>query len=150
MDYIKMIRSHVGTRPLLLTACAIIIEDEQNRVLLQHRTDTNDWGIPGGFMELGESTEEAARREVYEETGLTVGELELYEVFSGKDFYFVYPNGDEVYNIIVTYTTKEVKGEIKFTDGESYDVKYFPLHQLPDKMIPTSRKMIEQYIKERE
>jgi 8-oxo-dGTP pyrophosphatase MutT (NUDIX family) len=50
--------------------------------LLQHRKDGN-WGLPGGLMERGESLEETAIREVYEETGLTLKCLTLLELFSG-------------------------------------------------------------------
>lgn len=142
MNYIDMIRSIAGSRPLILTACAIFIQDEKGRVLLQHRTDTDNWGLPGGFMEMGESVEDAARREILEETGLTVGEMTLYTVFSGKEFYFQYPNGDEVYNVIVTFISKDVSGTLQ-ADHEGYDLRYFDLDSLPEDMIPTSRRMLE-------
>ncbi|WP_332628652.1 NUDIX hydrolase [Halalkalibacter flavus] len=147
MNYIDMIRSIAGSRPLILTACAVFILDEQGRVLLQHRTDTDNWGVPGGFMEMGESVEEAARREILEETGLTVGEMSLYTVFSGEEFYFQYPNGDEVYNVIVTFMSKDVSGELQ-ADHEGKDLRYFPLDSLPEEMIPTSRRMLEQLKKD--
>ncbi|MDT8860404.1 NUDIX hydrolase [Alkalihalobacillus sp. MEB130] len=142
MNYISMIRSIAGSRPLILTACSVFIYDNQKRVLLQHRTDTNNWGVPGGFMEMGETVEEAARREILEETGLTVGDMKLYTVFSGEDFYFTYPNGDEVYNVIVSFISNDVSGQLQ-VDHEGTDLKYFPLDELPDDMIPTSRRMLE-------
>jgi 8-oxo-dGTP pyrophosphatase MutT (NUDIX family) len=144
MNYIEMIRSIAGNRPLILTAAAVIIQDDAGRVLLQHRADTDNWGIPGGFMEIGESVEEAARREVLEETGLTVGEMTLYTVFSGKEFYFQYPNGDEVYNVIVTFTSTDVSGHLT-PDHEGHDLAFFPLDGLPREMIPTSRLMLERF-----
>ncbi|GAE31332.1 NUDIX hydrolase [Halalkalibacter hemicellulosilyticus] len=147
MDYIQHIRSIVGSQPLILTAASIIVIDDDERVLLQHRTDTNTWGLPGGFMELGESVEEAARRELKEETGLTLHEMELFAVFSGEEFYFQYPNGDEVYNVIVSFVAKEVSGTI-LIDHESHDVRYFSFDALPEQMIPTTRKMIERYQRE--
>ncbi|MCL7747955.1 NUDIX hydrolase [Halalkalibacter alkaliphilus] len=147
MNYIDMIRSIAGSRPLILTACAVFILDEQGRVLLQHRTDTDNWGVPGGFMEMGESVEEAARREILEETGLTVGKMSLYTVFSGEEFYFKYPNGDEVYNVIVTFMSKDVSGKLQ-ADHEGKDLRYFPLDALPEEMIPTSRRMLEQLRKD--
>ncbi|MCK0470073.1 NUDIX hydrolase [Halalkalibacter sp. APA_J-10(15)] len=147
MDYIQHIRSIAGSQPLILTAASMIVIDDEGRVLLQHRTDTNTWGLPGGFMELGESIEEAARRELKEETGLTVHGMELFDVFSGKEFYFQYPNGDEVYNVIVSFVTKEVSGDI-LIDHESHDVRYFSFDELPEQMIPTTRKMIERYKRE--
>lgn len=68
--YIMDLREVVGARPLILAGAGVIIVDNEGRILLQHRSDNGDWGIPGGSMELGESFEEAARREVLEETGL--------------------------------------------------------------------------------
>lgn len=145
MDYIKMIRQLAGSQPLILTAASVIVIDPNEDILLQHRTDTNSWGLPGGFMELGESIEEAARRELKEETGLTIGEMELFKVFSGKDFYFKYPNNDEVYNVIVSFLTKDVRGSLQ-KDHESHDLRYFSLDELPENMIPTTRKMLDTYI----
>ncbi|GAE34977.1 NUDIX hydrolase [Halalkalibacter akibai] len=142
MDYIKMIRSIAGSQPLILTACSVVVLNEKNEILLQHRTDTNNWGIPGGFMELGESVEESARRELLEETGLTVGKMKLYTVFSGEDFYFTYPNGDEVYNVIVSFVSRDVSGEL-VADHEAHELRYFALDALPEEMIPTSRLMLE-------
>lgn len=123
----------------------MIVNHTRSEILLQHRSDTNNWGIPGGFMELGETTEETARREVLEETGLTAGDLKLLNIFSGKEFYFKYPNGDEVYNVIVCYITNEVSGTLQ-ADHEGLDLKYFKLNALPKDIISTSRKMLEYLI----
>lgn len=50
------------------------------------RSDNNCWCFPGGAIELGEKVEDAAKREVAEETGLQVKALELFGVFSGQEF----------------------------------------------------------------
>lgn len=55
----------------------VFLVDPEGRILMQHRAATakvsaNQWGLPGGRIEPGETPDEAARREVREETGLTV------------------------------------------------------------------------------
>ena len=61
----------------------VFLVDPQGRVLMQHRdshakVSPDQWAMPGGKIEEGETPEEAARREVWEETGLTVTVLEHY------------------------------------------------------------------------
>lgn len=58
-------------------------------------------------MELGESFEETAKRELKEETNLDIDELELVKVLSGKDTYREYPNGDKLYNITAIFVIKD-------------------------------------------
>ncbi|MHB1957298.1 MAG: NUDIX domain-containing protein, partial [Sulfobacillus sp.] len=80
-------------QPFILATASVIVIDADGRILLQHRSDNGFWGLPGGAMELGESFEETARREVLEETGLVVGELELFYLHSGKHTFWEYPDG---------------------------------------------------------
>ncbi|MEQ6355093.1 NUDIX domain-containing protein [Lysinibacillus sp. M3] len=49
-------------------------------------------------MEIGNSFEEAAQKELYEETGLIVQELKLVRLASRKELYYKFPYGDEIYN----------------------------------------------------
>lgn len=68
-------------------------------------------------MELGETFEETAARELKEETNLGVKFFTLLNVFSGEDFYFKYPNEDELYSVVVLYVANDVSGNLKITDG---------------------------------
>lgn len=83
MDYINYLRNMVGHEKVIMVSAGVIVFDRENRILLQKRTDNGYWGHPGGFMELGETIQDTARREVFEETGLELGKLEFFDIHSG-------------------------------------------------------------------
>ncbi|KWW51045.1 DNA mismatch repair protein MutT [Bacillus cereus] len=144
MGYIEELRKVVGSRPLNLAGVAVAVFNEQGQILLQQRQN-GIWGVPGGFVELGESTEEAGRREVFEETGVEIGTLQLISVFSGKEFFVKLPNGDEFYPITIAYLCKDIKGGLVKADGiESLSVQFFDFDKLPENISPFIKKLIEQ------
>ena len=66
-----------------------------------------------------------------EETNLDCKSFTLLNVFSGEDFYFKYPNGDELYSVVALYLANDVTGELKITDDESFKLDYFSKDNLP-------------------
>jgi len=131
MGYIMDLRKYVGKRPILMPAAGAAIINENNEILLQRRTDNKCWGIPGGSMELGETFEETATREVKEETGLSVNRLELFNIFSGEDLHYIYPNGDEVYITTAVFLCTDYSGDLKRDEEETLELKFFKLNDLP-------------------
>lgn len=145
MGYIEDLRKIVGTQPLLLVGVAVAVVNEKGELLLQKRSD-GLWGVPGGFMELGESTEEAGRREIFEETGLEIGRLDLAGVFSGKEHHVKLPNGDEFYPVTIAYISTEMKGGVLQADGqETTEAKFFNVNELPEGLNPLIKNLITQY-----
>lgn len=142
MDYIRELRDLVGTRPLLLPGALVAILDTARRVMLTRRVDTGEWSLPGGHMEPGETIEDTARREVLEETGLVVGELALLGLFSGKDFYYRYPNGDEIYKLTVVFTAEHPGGELELDRTEVAGAEFFALDRLPDDLFDQERRIL--------
>lgn len=145
MSYLSELRKIVGHRPLL-SAGATVIVMKDNKILLNLRSDTNTWGIPGGSMELGEKLEQAAARELFEETGLKAENFTLINVFSGKDFYFEYPNGDMLYSVVALFLANGVSGDLSISDGESFELKYFGFDELP-KLESRAKVIIDWLIK---
>ncbi|MYL72403.1 NUDIX domain-containing protein [Halobacillus litoralis] len=146
MEYVKELRKEVGTRPLILPGAVVIIVNDQQKILLQHRKD-GGWGLPGGLMELGESLEETARREVKEETGLHVGELELLDIFSGEDYFFKISNGDELYSVTAVYRTDEYKGKVEVDEEESHQITFFSINHLPADLTKEYRDYLQPHWK---
>ncbi|MDE6412821.1 MAG: NUDIX hydrolase [Eubacterium sp.] len=141
MSYIADIRKYIGHEPML-SAGATIVVLKDNKILLNLRSDTNTWGIPGGSLELGETLEETAARELKEETNLKAESFTLLNVFSGNDFYFMYPNGDKLHSVIALYLADGVTGELKITDYESYQLQYFGKDELP-KLESRAKKILD-------
>lgn len=151
MGYIEDIRKIVGTRPLILVGAVVIMCDANGRILLQQRKYPKDsWGLPGGLMELGESTEEVACREVYEETNLIVEDLKLINVYSGPDQYAVAANGDEFYTVTIAYYSYAFHGKLIVDQSEVNECRYVDPAQLPDKIVGSHRKIIMDFLSIRE
>ncbi len=146
VGYIEELRKLVGSRPLILAGAAVLIVDNAACVLLQRRADNKLWGLPGGFMEPGERSEETARREVREELGLEVGELALLGVFSGPELYRKYENGDEVLMVCAAYVTRDVKGDLRLDLSEASEAKFFELSSLPVEINPPDKLILAKFI----
>ena len=139
------LRKHIGHDPLIGVGATTLVFNEKNELLLNLRADTNTWGIPGGAMELYETIEETAIRELKEEAGISVEALELVTVLSGNDFYFEYPNGDKMCTVIVLFKVLHYNGEIHVSDPESKALQFFPLTDLPA-MESRAKKIIDRIL----
>ncbi|MDR7002600.1 NUDIX hydrolase [Neobacillus niacini] len=145
MGYIEDLRKVIGTRPIILVGAVVGVFNEQGEILLQKRPE-GIWALPGGLLELGESAEEAGRREVFEETGVEIGELELVDVFSGKQYFRKLENGDEFYPVTIVYVSPDIKSNTIKVDGEeSIDAQFFPLQELPEGTSPLVMKLIQKW-----
>ncbi len=132
-----------------MAGACVLLFDNQNRLLLQRRTDNGLWGSPGGALEPGEKMEEVAMRGLYEETGLIAERLHLFDVFSGNELYYRYPHGDEVFNLVTVYICKEYKGTLRSDGIETKEVKFFDLWNIPKDLSPPEIPVINKLLKEK-
>ena len=133
MGYILDLRKTVGHRPLIMACAGVLLVNEHNQILLQKRADNGLWGYPGGSMELADTFESCARREVSEETGLVCGKLEHFMNVSGEAVHYIYPNGDEIYAAEEVFICRDFSGTLKLQEEEVTELTYFDLGQLPPK-----------------
>ncbi|WDM31136.1 NUDIX hydrolase [Paenibacillus mucilaginosus] len=128
-------RQFIGHRPLLLCGASVILFNDIGQVLMEQRSDNKCWCFPGGGIELGEKVEDAATREVLEETGLIVTNLSIFGIYSGEELHYTYPNGDEVYIIDIVFTSSTFKGEVTISN-ESKCLMFFDIDKIPDEISP--------------
>ena len=132
----------------MTVGCGVIIE-EDGMILLQHRTDEDNWCIPGGMMELGETFEQTAKREAFEETGLAVDELELFGIYSGEKCFVEYPNKDKVFSVQIIFKAKRHTGTLKQDDEESREHRFFDKTELPANLNPRQKPFIMDWAENR-
>lgn len=142
-DYIKSLRQLVGHFSLVMPVAAVALVNEKNEILLQKREDDGNWCFPGGVVEPKETVEEAARRETYEETGVSVDEMNFFKVYSGESQYHSYPNGDEVYYIGIVFICRKFHGDIRVDGRESKELKFFDVAHLPQPISSPARPILE-------
>lgn len=142
-EYIMDMRKRVGHIPLMQCGASVIVLNRQNELLLQLRRDNGLWGYAGGAVELYERVEDAACRELEEETGLIADEIELLGVFSGPQLKYTYPNGDQVSNVDVVYLCRSYHGELRCQPEEVQRLAFFPVDQLPENLFPPQLPALE-------
>ncbi len=137
----------MGRKFQLCGASVIVYND--NQVLLQQRADNKCWGYHGGSVEMGEKVEDAAKRELMEETRLVANDLTLYGVFSGPDQYHVYPDGNEAYIIDIVYLCHHYTGEIHRQESEVLELKWFDFDNLPQNLSPPIKSTLIRFCNEK-
>ena len=111
--------------PSIQTGAAIIIRNKKGQILLQERTDRDEWGLPGGCQNLGEDLKTTVISE------------------SRKN---IYPNGDIVYNNTSLYLGDTLMQSIPDLagDSETKGLKFFSINELPKNLM--DKDLINAYI----
>ncbi|MFC6180803.1 NUDIX hydrolase [Lactiplantibacillus daowaiensis] len=140
-NYIQEIRALVGHKPLILNTAAGILVNDQQQVLLNLRTDTHNWSLPGGYLEYGETYAEACVREYLEDSGVQVKIIAPIGMFDRGET--TYPNGDVTQTISQLFLVQAIGGHVltKATD-ETVKLDYFDFDNLPPLMNQQTADML--------
>lgn len=110
---------------------------EPGRILLMRRSDNGHWGLPGGYVEPGESVREAARREVREETGFEVEVGRLVGVYSDpKRCVVEYPDRARVHIVNLCFEALAGAAGAPTTPDEVLELGFFDTGALPEPFVP--------------
>jgi 8-oxo-dGTP pyrophosphatase MutT (NUDIX family) len=130
--YVARLRALVGNELLHLPSVAALCRDDSGRILLVKQSDSGKWSTPGGAIEPGESPEQAAIREVHEETGLDISVDGLRTAVGGPEYRTVYANGDKPSFVALVYDATVTGGEPTPDDEETSDVAWFAIEDLDE------------------
>lgn len=129
-SYLGKVRASVGDGDtIFFVGARTVVLDEQGRLLLIQRSDNRRWAIPAGAMELGESMQECAVRELWEETGLRAISLTPYAFYTAYTYTNEYRHTYQ--QVLMTFVVHSWEGELLRETEESVDAGFFPLDALP-------------------
>lgn len=130
----------------LVVGSSAIVVDSEKRVLLQRRSDSGNWALPGGTMDIGETLAESAIREVREETGFDVQIERIVGVYSDPGHVFAYDDGEirQEFSICIACT---IQGGSLKVSSESTAVEFFASEDLTEiQMHESIRIRIRDYL----
>ena len=125
----------------------VVVQDAQGRILMIRRSDNDNWAIPGGAMDFGESLTDAAVREVQEETGITCQVTGLVGIYTDPRHLIHYTSNNEVrQEFSVVFTADYVSGQ-PTTSDESLEVHWVEPKDIEGLTMHRSMRMrIEQFL----
>ncbi len=139
-DYISQLRGLIGHKELLVPGARVVIINEKQQVLLELRSDFNVWGLPGGSADPGEDIEQTINREVFEETGLVISDVQVFGFSSSPKYEkIIFPNDDQIQSFNLLFFCTKYSGKISFDSNESKAIQWFSLHELPDMLLNMER-----------
>jgi ADP-ribose pyrophosphatase YjhB (NUDIX family) len=127
-----------------------VVEDDQGRILLIHKTDNNLWALPGGGHDIGESIADTVIREVNEETGYDVKVTGLVGTYTNPGHVMAYDDGEVRQQFSLCFRAQLLGGQAR-TSSESKAVQWVApedLLELP--MHPSMRLRIQHYLERRD
>ena len=125
--------------PIPTVDILIQLESKRKIVLIKRKNPPSGWAIPGGFVDYGESLEEAARREAKEETNLDIELIRQFHTYSD-------PTRDPRHHTISTVYLAKGKGRLRAGD-DALEIAVFAEPDLPDKMAFDHRTILQDYFR---
>jgi 8-oxo-dGTP pyrophosphatase MutT (NUDIX family) len=125
----------------------VVVTNDRGEILLIRRTDNNNWALPGGAIDLGESVTQAAIRETQEETGITAEITGLVGIYTDPRHVIHYTSNDEVrQEFSIVLTGRPVEGQ-PTPSSESSEVRWVPPTDIRTyTMDRTMRRRIERFL----
>lgn len=133
-SWLRMKIIRVSQEKFTVSAAAIVFNDERKVLVLNHvLRPYSGWGLPGGFIEAGEQPEAGIRRELREETGLELHNVQMFKVRT-------------LNRHIEMLFTATANGDVELKTNEIFDHGWFTPDTLPEEMSPAQKRLIRDAI----
>jgi ADP-ribose pyrophosphatase YjhB (NUDIX family) len=131
----------------IVPSANVVVVNERNELLLIHRTDNDNWALPGGAQDFGESLPETAVRETREEAGVEVEVTGLVGIYTDPRHVVLYTsNGEARQEFSVVFTARPIGGEPTPSD-ESSEVRWVDPEAIGSLTMHRSMRLrIERYL----
>ena len=135
----------------LVPSVNVAVTDGDGRLLLIRRTDNENWAMPGGAMDPGESIAQAAVRETKEETGIDCEVTGLVGVYTNPRHVILYTSNGEVrQECSLVFAARAISGQ-PTPSSESSEVRWVPPAELEQyAMHPSMRQRVMHFLEDRD
>jgi 8-oxo-dGTP pyrophosphatase MutT (NUDIX family) len=108
----------------LVPAVNVVVENDKGEILMIRRTDNDNWALPGGAIDLGESVTQAAIRETKEETGIDIEITGLVGIYSDPKHVIRYTSNNEVRQEFSIVLSASPLAGVRTPSDESREVEW--------------------------
>ena len=114
-----------------VSASAIVFDDEGRVLLLEHVLRPGcGWDFGGGYLNAGENAKDAVSRELFEEAGITIRNLELVHLATHG------------HHVELIFRARHASGEVRPSSREILDARWFAIDELPECVCSGRRELI--------
>ena len=131
----------------LVPSVNVVVVNDAGEILMIRRSDNDNWAVPGGAIDLGESMVQAAVRETREETGIDCEITGLVGIYTDPKHVLLYTSNGEVRQEFSILLTGVVTGGRPTPSSESSEVRWVPQKDVAGLQLDRSMRLrIEHYL----
>jgi len=135
----------------LVPSVNVVVVNEAGEILMIRRTDNDNWAVPGGAIDLGESVAQAGVRETLEESGVECEITGIIGIYSDPKHVILYTSNGEVrQEFSIVLSARPLRGE-PTASSESSEVRWVPVSEVRDYTMDRSMRIrINDYLDRKE
>ena len=135
----------------LVPSVNVVVTNDAGEILMIRRTDNDNWAVPGGAIDLGESVAQAAVRETSEESGIECEITGIVGIYSDPKHVLLYTSNGEVrQEFSIVLTARPLSGR-PTPSNESSEVRWVPVSEIRDYTMDRSMRIrINDYLAHKE